>query len=62
MAGPLQQAEHHDPDEIANVKTWRRTVEPNIGRNRFLSGQRVESSKIGTLMDKAAALQYVYEV
>ncbi len=55
VAGLLEPAQHHDRDEVADVKARRRAVESDIGGDRAPGGLGVEALGVGELVDEVRA-------
>ena len=62
MAGPLQVAQHHDADQIADMQAVGGAVVADIGGDHARGGQRIERRQIGALMDEAARLERAQEL
>jgi hypothetical protein len=58
----LQMPQHHDRNQIADVKAGRRTVEPDIGRDRALPGRAIQRRRIGDLMNETARFETAEKV
>ena len=61
VPGLLQPAQHHDLDQIADVKARRGRVEADIAGHDLLFRQRIERFGVGQLVDVAARVEQLEE-
>ena len=61
VPGLLQLAQHHDPEQIADMEARRGAVEADIAGDRPGFGKRIEARFVGHLMQIAAGLDLVQE-
>ncbi len=54
VARLLEPAKRHDLHQVADMETWSRAVESDIGRDAFLLDERIEAFEVRALMQLAA--------
>ena len=62
VPGLLEPAQHHDLDEAADMKAFRRRIEADIARHSLLHGRLVEGGLVGKLMDETALREDAQEI
>ncbi len=62
VAGLLQPAQHHDLDQAAGVQARCSAVEPDIGGDRPLGAHRVQTFRVGDLVNEAAFAKNAQEI
>ena len=62
MPGLLQFAQHHDPQQIADMQAGGRAIEADIAGEGCRFGERVETGGVGHLVKITARLDLVQEL
>ena len=62
LPGPLQPAQQHDADQVADVQAVGGAVEADVGGEPAVGGERVDRLEVGRLVDEAARGQLAHEI